>query len=270
MMAAGDLDRALAWSCLARAAEPGMGALLMSQVQIRRGNPDTAGEALATAADEIDPERLGEVLAAYDDLLATQPDEPWRHAEHAEALRHAGKPAEAIAAYNQAISLTPDDPSLHFNKGQILFGLSRLDEAKTESSPSPSCGPATCSAQRSCSQRSPGPTTLSRHALSSPGEQLTPFGRAYYRAIALSGVGRTDEAVTGLQAAAGTRTAREMRPDDTNRVLVERFRDPPLPGLDQLRPFLECNPTAAEGQEDEEAGISSSVPPHQHEVNDQN
>jgi tetratricopeptide (TPR) repeat protein len=275
LLAAGDLDRALAWSCLARAAEPGMGALLMSQVQIRRGHPDAAGEALATAADAIDPERLAEVLAAYDDLLATQPDEPWRHAEHAEALRHAGKPAEAIAAYNQAISLTPDDPSLHFNKGQILFGLSRLDEAKTEFlavtqlRPSDVLSAAVLLAAIAWPDNTQQARQNFQRALSSPGEQLTPFGRAYYRAIALSGLGRTDEAVTGLQAAAGTRTAREMRPDDTNKVLLERFRDPPLPGLDQLRPFLECNPTAAEGQEDEEAGIFSSVPPHQHEVNDQ-
>lgn len=61
----GDLNQALAWACLARAADPGSGALLMGQVQIRRDDPGWAREALATAAEEIDPGRLGEVLDAY-------------------------------------------------------------------------------------------------------------------------------------------------------------------------------------------------------------
>ena len=132
LLDSGDLAQALGWACLARAAGPGPGALLMGQVQTRRGDLGRAREALATATEQIDPARLSEVLTAYDQLLADHPDEAWLHAEHADALHRAGQPREALAAYDQALSLAPEDASLHFNKGYLLFALARMDEAQAE------------------------------------------------------------------------------------------------------------------------------------------
>ena len=245
----GDLDRALAWSCLARAAEPGPGALLMGQVHLRRGDPDRAGEALATAANEMSPERVTEVLSAYDALLAVQPLEARRHAEHAEALRRAGRQVEAVAAYDRAISLAPDEPSLHFNKGDLLFGLSQLDDAQAEFLAVTRLWPADVLGAAVLLAAIVWPTDPEQakqyfqSALSSPGELLTPFTRAYYRAIALAGLGRSDEAAAELMAAAETRTDRELELDDSDDKLFERFRNPPLPSLDTLRHILESIPS---------------------------
>jgi hypothetical protein len=66
---------------------------------------------------------------------------------------------------------------------------------------------------------------------------LTPFTRAFYRAIALTGIGRTDEAISELQAAAPSRNKQETSLADTNKALLDRFTDPPPPGLDLLRQF---------------------------------
>jgi tetratricopeptide (TPR) repeat protein len=67
------------------------------------------------ATEQIGPGRLGEVLAAHDQLLAAQPDEPWLHAEYADAGQR-GQPDAALAAYDRALSLDPDNPSPHFNR----------------------------------------------------------------------------------------------------------------------------------------------------------
>ena len=74
--------------------------------------------------------------------------------------------------------------------------------------------------------------------LASPGERLRPFTRAFYRAIALTGLGRAEDAVSELEAAATSRTKQETRLDDADITLLERFRDPPLPGLELLLQFF--------------------------------
>jgi hypothetical protein len=127
-----DLDHALAWGYLARAADPGPGALLISQIHTRRNEPDQAKDALATAAGQIDPRRLDEVLDAYDQLITAQPGDSWLHAGHADALQRAGRPSNAITALDRALSLAPDDASLHVNKAYLLFGQTRFDEAQAE------------------------------------------------------------------------------------------------------------------------------------------
>ena len=254
----GDLDHALAWACLARAADPGPGALLTGQIQTRRGEPGQAREALAAAAEQIDPGRLGEVLAAYDRLIAAQPADPWLHAEHADALQRAGRPDDALGAYETSLSLAPDDSSLHFNKASLLFGLARFEDARAELltvtrlRPGDILGAAVLLAAIAW----PTDTTQARQhlqaGLASPGERLTPFTRTFYRAIALTGLGRAEEAISELEAAAPTRAAQKTTHDDTETVLLNRFRYPPLPGLALLLQFFE--PTSASAQPQEQTG----------------
>ena len=241
----GDLDQALAWACLARAADPGPGALLMGQVQIRRDDPARAREAFAVAAEEIDPGRLGEVLDAYDGLIVTRPDDPWLHNDHAAALHRAGRLDEALAAYDRGLSLDADNPSLHVNRASLLFGLSRFEEAQadlltvTRLRPGDILGAAVLLAAIAWPTDTDQARQYLEAALASPGERLTPFTRAFYRAIALAGLGRTEDAIGQLEAAAPTRTGQETRLDEADTKLLDRFRDPPLPGLDLLLQFFD-------------------------------
>ena len=248
LLESGDLDPALGWACLARAGDPGPGALLMGQVQTRRSEPDRAREALATAAEQIDPARLGEVADAYDRLTAAQPADPWLHGEHADTLQRAGRPDDALAAWDHALSLASDDPSLHFYKAYLLFGLSRFEEAQAELLTFTRLRPGDIlsGAVLLAAITWPADTSQARQylqaALTSPGERLRPFTRAFYRAIALTGLGRTEDAISELEAAAPSRTSQETRLDDTDTTLLNRFRDPPLPGLELLLQFFEAPP----------------------------
>jgi hypothetical protein len=241
----GDLDQALAWACLARAADPGPGALFMGQIQTRRGEPGQARNALAVAAEQIEPGRLSEVLAAYDSLISTQPADPWLYAEHADALNRAGQSGDALAAWNRALTLAPDNPSLHFNKAQLLFGLSRFKEAQPELlavirlRPGDTLGAAVLLAAIIW----PADTSRARQhfqaGLASPGKTLTPFTRAFYRAVALTGLDQLEDAIGELQAVAPSRTSQKPSLDNADTVLLNRFRNPPLHGLEQIMQFFE-------------------------------
>jgi hypothetical protein len=73
-------------------------------------------------------------------------------------------------------------------------------------------------------------------ALASPGDRLTPFTRAFYRAVALTGLGQAEDAASELQAAVPSRTEHETRLDDI--ALLDRFREPPMSGLELLLRFF--------------------------------
>ena len=267
LLESGDLDQALGWACLARAAETGAGALLMGQIQTRRSEPDRASEALATAAEQIDVRRLGEVLDAFDRLIAAQPADSWLHGQHADALQRAGRPDDALAAWDHAISLDQDNPSPHFNKAHLLFGLSRFEDAQAELlavtrlRPGDILGAAVFLAAIAW----PTDTSQARQhlqaALTSPGERLRPFTRAFYRAIALTGLGRAEDAISELEAAAPSRTRQEASLDNTDTALLNRFRDPPLPGLEPLLRFFETAPADPQTQEQAGGPAETTDPP---------
>ncbi len=255
LLDSGDLDQALAWACLARAADPGPGALLMGQIQTRRGEPGRAREALAAAAEQIDSGRLGEIMDAYGQLIAVQPDDSWLHAEHADVLERAGRPEEALAAWDHALALDPEEASLHFNKARLLFGLARFEDAQPELTAVIRLRPGDIlsAAVLLAAITWPADTSQARQHLqaaqSSPGERLTPFTRAFYRAIALTGLGQSEQAVSELQTATASRPDQNTRLDDTDTALLNRFRDPPLPGLDLLLQFFELTPADTQAQE---------------------
>jgi TPR repeat protein len=244
LLASGDLDIALAWSCLARAADPGEGALLMGQVQIQRGDLDGALEALALAVSEGSGENTGKVLAVYDDLVKAHPADPRLHAGRAEALKRAGMTAEAIAAYERAIALDPDNPFVHVSKGELLLDLSQLDEAQTELlaairlQPDNVLHASVLLAAITWSTEIEQAKQYFRDAVSSPGEQPMPFPGAFYRALALAGLDRPGEAIAELKAAIDFYSRREIQHFNASKSLLERFREPPLPGIDTLLRLL--------------------------------
>ena len=267
LLESGDLDQALAWAYLARAADPGPGALLMGQIQTRRGNPERAGEAIATAAGQIDAGRLGEVLDAFARLIAVQPGDPWLHGAHADALQRAGRTYDALAAWDHAISLDQDNASLHFNKAHVLFGLSRFEEAQAELLTVTRLRPGDILGATVFLAAIAWPTDTSQArqhlqaALTSPGERLSPFTRAFYRAIALAGLGQAEDAISELEAAAHSRTRQEASLDNTDTALLNRFRDPPLPGLEPLLQFFETAPADPKAQEQAGRPTETTDPP---------
>jgi tetratricopeptide (TPR) repeat protein len=247
-LANNNLDQALAWACLARAHADGLGALALGHVHLARDEPDDAGEALAHAAATVPTDQLSEILAAYDQLLAAQPDHPWRHAEYADALHRAGRTRDAATAYDHAVLLAPEDPSLRFNRAHFLFGLGRLTDAAadllevTRLRPHDVLGAQVLLAAIAWPNDNSAAVEHFEAALASPGERLTPFTRAYYRALALAGRGRIREATTELETAQPARTSDEFTLDATDAILLDRLRNPPLPGLDMLRELLQAVP----------------------------
>ena len=263
-----DLEQALGWACLARAADPSPGALLMAQVYTRRGELDKAAEALGVAGEHIGPERLSEVLVVYDHLIAAHPDQPWLQAGHAEALRRAGLVEDALAAYDRALSFAPDDPSLHFNRGGFLFSMSRFEEAQDEFStvmqlrPGDILGPAVLLAAIAWPVESNRARQHLQAALSSTGERLSPFTRAVFRAIALAGLGQVDKAVTELKEAESARTPQETELDDVDRIIIARFSHPPLPGLELIQQLFERRPDGiqASGEPSKPGRVQAAAP----------
>jgi tetratricopeptide (TPR) repeat protein len=241
----GDLDAALAWSGIARAADRGKGALLMAQIQLARCQFDDAAEALSDASSHIPKDQMTDVLAAYGDLIQARPGEPWRHAEYAAALERADRAAEALAAYDRAIALAPDNPSLRFNKGDLLFSLGRLDEATPELLEVTRLRPDDVLGARvllGAIAWPADPEQAREHfasAISSPGTLLIPFIKATYRAIALAGLGRVSDAKRELETALPSQEDDDGGQDATAARILQRLQNPPLPGLDAISRLLE-------------------------------
>ena len=61
--------------------------------------------------------------------------------------------------------------------------------------------------------------------------------------------GQADDAISELEAAAPSRTPQEATLDDTDTALLNRFRDPELPGLEAILRFFETPPADPQAQE---------------------
>ena len=202
----------------------------------------------AAAAATTSPDNLAPVLALYQELAAAHPGDARLHGGHADTLHQAGQPEEALAAWNRALTADGEDPSLHFNRGQLLFELNRIDEASedmlavTRLRPGDILGAAVLLAAITWPADQDQARQHLQTALASPGTSLTPYARAFYQAIALTGLGRADDATALLQAAAQHLTASETMLDAGDRLLLDAFSEPPMPGLDTLRAYLEPRP----------------------------
>ncbi len=152
-------------------------------------------------------------------------------------------------------------------QAHLLFGLSRFEEALaalltvTRLRPGDILGAAVLLAAIAWPTDASQARQYLQAALTSPGERLRPFTRAFYRAIALTGLDRADDALSELQAAASSRTSEEEALDDTDTALLNRFRDPPLPGLERLLQFFGAPQTASHAQEQADKPAGTPHPP---------
>jgi tetratricopeptide (TPR) repeat protein len=74
--------------------------------------------------------RLIDAVAAYDRVLAANPDDIAAWGNRGVALRSLGRLDEALASYDAAIARRPDHPDAYTNRGNVLVDLGRLDEAR--------------------------------------------------------------------------------------------------------------------------------------------
>ncbi|MBV9414653.1 MAG: tetratricopeptide repeat protein, partial [Solirubrobacterales bacterium] len=73
--------------------------------------------------------RTSEALAAYDELIETDPNHSEYRAERAAVLRKLGRSTEAIADLTAAISLSPPYPEPHYNRCDLLIELGEHERA---------------------------------------------------------------------------------------------------------------------------------------------
>lgn len=150
-----------------------------------------------------------------------------------------GRREEAIAAFDSAIVLDPGNEFLHFNKGSMLFGLGKLDEAIPSLMEAARLQPDDALGAQALLGIIKWPTHSEKAreyfaaAVASPGTGFGPITKALYRAIALSGLGCTADAQRELELALAARYADEVDQDGMTRIL-RRLQSPPLPGIEAL------------------------------------
>jgi tetratricopeptide (TPR) repeat protein len=151
---------------------------------------------------------------------------------------------DVLSAYDQALAIAPDYASLHFNKAVLLFGAGRFSEAEPELRetirlrPSDVLGALVLRAAMAWPTDQHEARKQFTKALSSPGDLLSPFTRALYRAIALAGIGRAEDAQQELRAALPAQSPDEKNLDEATTRLLKQLHDPPLPGLNSLRQLI--------------------------------
>ena len=74
-------------------------------------------------------ERFAEALAAYDRILALEPNAAEIHNNRGLVLERLGRHADALASYDRALSLNPAFANTYVNRGNALHHLSRHDDA---------------------------------------------------------------------------------------------------------------------------------------------
>jgi tetratricopeptide (TPR) repeat protein len=261
----GDLRHALAWACLARARDDGLGALLMGRVYVMQREPDRAAAALATATLNVPIPHLVQILTTYEQLLELQADNASWYSDYARALQQAGRHEDALAAYDRAIALSPADVSARLNKAHVLFYLGEFEEATPELLNALRLRPE----DALVSHLLLGSVALqadyevaSEHfaaALTAPGKLLTPFSRAFWRSLALTGLGHLDEGLAELSSAIPARLASESIFDEWDVRLFEAFRSLGLVGVDAVQQLLE--ESAAESQQSDLKLLFFSIAP---------
>jgi tetratricopeptide (TPR) repeat protein len=88
------------------------------------------GTALNEAQSLASADRLGEALAAIDELLAGHPEEARGHTLRAKILYSMGQPDSALAAVSRARQLDPAQIEPNFLEGMFLLQMNRPAEAR--------------------------------------------------------------------------------------------------------------------------------------------
>lgn len=137
-------------------------------------------------------------------------------------LRRLGKLEEAEASLKQAVSLNPQWSVPHINLGNVYFVTGRLAEAESEFKEAQAISPArpepygNLSLIRSVQGRYSDALELAEVALQRNRDYVPAL---YARALALEGLGRTEEAVAGYQ--------QVVRQDPGHTLAAERLRGLP-------------------------------------------
>jgi len=86
--------------------------------------------------------KYAEAIAEYDKALEKDPDQPYIHANRADALSRVDKLQEALEAYQKAISLKPDDAAMYTNMGVLLGKMGKVAESQEAFKKAASVNPA--------------------------------------------------------------------------------------------------------------------------------
>ncbi len=95
------------------------------------GEPSELDALIALAQREHHAGRLAEAAAAYDKVLAIEPNIAGVHFKLGNVLKDQEKFDEAAARYEQAIALRPDYAQAYYHLGTLLSDRGKLDEAAT-------------------------------------------------------------------------------------------------------------------------------------------
>ena len=154
-------------------------------------------------------------------------------------LAKLGRHEDAIAAFDRTIALDPSTSSHHFNKAHVLFELGKFNEAIPLLMEAIRLKPDDLGSQVLLGTiKWPTDQKEAREyfavAVDSPGTGFGPITGVLYRAIALSGLGRTTDAQRELEAVLSAHSADEVD-QDTITGILRRLQNPPLPGLETLQ-----------------------------------
>ena len=86
--------------------------------------------------------KLAEAIAEYDKALEKDADQPYIHANKADALSKVDKLPEALAEYQKAIALKPDDAAMYTNMGVLLGKMGKVAESQEAFKKAASVNPA--------------------------------------------------------------------------------------------------------------------------------
>jgi len=86
--------------------------------------------------------KYAEAIAEYDKALEKDAEQPYIHANKADALSRINKTEEALAEYQKAIALKPDDGAMYTNMGVLLGKMGKVAESQEAFKKAASVNPA--------------------------------------------------------------------------------------------------------------------------------
>lgn len=92
-------------------------------------NPNGIETLLVLADCHLHDEHYAKALAAYDQILALEPNAAEIHSNRGLALARLDRHAEAIESYDRAVAINPAFANAHTNRGNALHELSRHQDA---------------------------------------------------------------------------------------------------------------------------------------------
>jgi len=86
--------------------------------------------------------KYAEAIEQYDKALEKDPEQPYIHAQKADALSRSDKMPQALEEYQKAIALKPDDAAMYTNMGVLLGKMGKVAESQEAFKKAASVNPA--------------------------------------------------------------------------------------------------------------------------------